>query len=101
MPELVNYSQNTLGKNIYGGIGDLAKEINPDYAGSAQEAASELLRDLGVPGLRYLDNITQSGTTGTRNMVVFPGNENLITILERNGEIINPQPIVKALRNGN
>lgn len=41
----------------------------------------------GIPGIRYLDGFSRnSGGQGTSNFVVFPGNENILQILERNGQ---------------
>ena len=56
----------------------LADEI-PDQA-----QRSQFLKDLGIPGIRYLDagSRGQSGS-GTRNFVVFPGEEKKVKILER------------------
>lgn len=67
----------------------------------AQQFASQKLRDLGIPGIRYLDGGSRGAGSGTSNFVVFPGNENILNILERNGAPIPPQNLVKALRNGN
>jgi hypothetical protein len=50
------------------------------------EAASENLRRLGIPGIRYLDGGSRGAGNGTSNFVVFPGNEGLLQILERNGQ---------------
>jgi hypothetical protein len=52
-------------------------------------AASDALRQAGIPGIRYLDGDSRGTGAGTSNFVVFPGNEELLTILERNGQIIN------------
>jgi hypothetical protein len=46
------------------------------------------LQQLGIPGIRYLDAGSRGTGTGTSNYVVFPGNENLLTILERNGQLL-------------
>jgi hypothetical protein len=48
--------------------------------------ASRELFDYGVPGIRYLDQGSRGTGAGTSNFVVFPGNENLLQILERNGQ---------------
>jgi len=45
----------------------------------------ERLRDAGIPGIRYLDGVSRGAGAGTSNYVVFPGNESMLTILERNG----------------
>lgn len=49
-------------------------------------AASEKLKALGIPGVKYLDGGSRGTGAGTSNYVVFPGNENLLSILERNGQ---------------
>ena len=49
---------------------------------------SEQLRSQGIPGIRYLDGESRGAGTGTSNYVVFPGNESLLQILERNGQPI-------------
>lgn len=49
--------------------------------------ADSLSKDLarhGIPGIRYLDGGSRAGGQGTSNFVVFPGNEGLLKILERN-----------------
>ena len=50
-----------------------------------RSAASDLLRKRGIPGIRYLDGGSRSAGAGSSNFVVFPGNEGLLKILERNG----------------
>ncbi len=49
---------------------------------------SQRLRDAGIPGIRYLDGGSRGAGSGTSNFVVFPGNEDLLRILERNGQPI-------------
>ena len=44
------------------------------------------LKDRGIPGIRYLDGGSRGAGAGTSNFVVFPGNEGLLKILERNGQ---------------
>jgi len=49
-----------------------------------QQNASKLLKEYGVPGIAYLDAGSRGqGGTGTRNFVVFPGEEKKVRILER------------------
>jgi hypothetical protein len=43
------------------------------------------LRKSGIPGIRYLDQGSRGAGAGTSNYVVFPGEESLLKILERNG----------------
>jgi hypothetical protein len=46
--------------------------------------ASERLRQLGIPGIKYLDAGSRGqGGSGTRNFVVFPGEEKKVKILKR------------------
>jgi hypothetical protein len=67
----------TLGKDIYQRLAE---------GGRAQATASESLRALGVPGVRYLDGGSRTAGQGTSNFVVFPGEESLLSIIERNGK---------------
>jgi hypothetical protein len=48
-------------------------------------AIAEQLRQRGVQGIRYLDGRSRAAGEGSYNYVVFPGNESLLKILERNG----------------
>jgi len=47
--------------------------------------ASKFLRNAGIPGIRFKDANSRGGdsATGTRNFVVFPGEEKKVKILER------------------
>jgi hypothetical protein len=58
---------------------------------AGQAKASELLKNAGIPGVRYLDAGSRGAEGGTSNFVVFPGNENMMTILERNGQAMSPE----------
>lgn len=51
-------------------------------------AGAEAMRQSGVPGIRYLDQGSRGTGEGTSNFVVFPGNESLLTILKRNGGLL-------------
>lgn len=64
------------GKSIYA---EIAKQMGGD------KGAADFLRAQGIPGIRYLDGGSRGAGAGTRNYVVFPGEEALLTILERNG----------------
>ena len=55
-------------------------------AGANDAIAAQMLRDAGIPGIRYLDGGSRGAGQGTSNFVVFPGNENILQILERNGQ---------------
>jgi hypothetical protein len=49
------------------------------------DKAASALRQAGIPGIRYLDQGSRGQGQGTSNFVVFPGEEELLRILERNG----------------
>ena len=53
--------------------------------GNNRAATSEALRKAGIPGIRYLDGGSRGAGQGSSNFVVFPSNEGLLSILERNG----------------
>lgn len=58
--------------------------LNDAHGGPAN--VSRLMRNAGIPGIRYLDGGSRGTGAGTSNFVVFPGNEHLLQILERNGQ---------------
>lgn len=58
------------------------------YSGYDQWELAAKMADQGVPGIRYLDSGSRGAGKGTSNFVVFPGNEGLLTILERNGQAL-------------
>jgi len=62
--------------------GRLAYTLMTHHFGD-QAAASDFLRQQGVPGIKYLDAGSRDGGKGTRNFVVFPGEEQNLTILSR------------------
>jgi hypothetical protein len=70
---------------------EMAAEVSGQRAyqmlGAPQDAATTL-RQAGIPGIRYLDAGSRGQGQGSSNYVVFPGNENLLTILERNGQLL-------------
>ncbi len=53
-----------------------------------EQQAAEMLRRAGIPGIRYLDGGSRGAGQGSQNFVIFPGEESLLTILERNGQPI-------------
>ena len=53
--------------------------------GENSAAQTEAAKAAGIPGIRYLDGGSRGAGSGTSNYVVFPGEEALLTILERNG----------------
>jgi hypothetical protein len=50
---------------------------------NSREQASEFLRQAGIPGIKYFDAGSRDAKQGTRNFVVFPGEEKHLKILER------------------
>jgi hypothetical protein len=52
-------------------------------------AVAEQLRQMGIPGIKYLDEASRAKGEGTRNFVTFPGEEKNLRILERNGQSVN------------
>ena len=46
------------------------------------EKASAILKNQGIPGIRYLDEGSRAAGKGTSNFVVFPGEEEALTILD-------------------
>lgn len=76
------------GEGIYGSV--KAASLGPESGARinlnpANQAAAMDLRYQGIPGIRYLDQGSRGAGQGTSNFVVFPGEEELLRILERNG----------------
>ena len=67
----------------------------PEWARSAPrpENASEALRGLGIPGIKYLDQGSRAAGKGTSNYVVF--DDSLIEILKKYGVSL---PVIEGLR---
>jgi hypothetical protein len=65
--------------------GGEAIEIFNSVLGSPQ-VTSNYLREAGIPGIQYLDQASRDAKQGTRNFVVFPGEEQNIKMLDINGE---------------
>jgi hypothetical protein len=77
------------GANLYRQLGQLNGAGVKTTVSGVQDSnpfAADLFRQAGIPGIRYLDGGSRGTGSGTSNFVVFPGNENLLTILERNGQ---------------
>lgn len=54
------------------------------YANATGLNPHESLKAAGYPGIKYLDEQSRAAGKGTRNFVVFPGNEDLLKIKEIN-----------------
>lgn len=63
--------------------------IRGPWADDANKA-TESLKALGIPGVRYLDGGSRGAGSGTSNFVVF--DPEMIRILERNGQATGAQP---------
>lgn len=81
-------------------IQDLAKQFNLSLddlggdlvfrSGAKKRKGAELLRQAGIPGVKYLDRGSRGTGKGTRNFVVFPGEEEAMTVLDvkaKGGEV--------------
>lgn len=92
----IGWMSNPYGDDIYHYLGakkyadDLGFNVRDvfDSKASDYERGSSYLSELGIPGLKYYDGSSRSAGEGTRNFVVFPGNEHLVKPLERNGEAL-------------
>jgi hypothetical protein len=61
-----------------------APDFYAELSRVSDKEASERLRQAGIPGIRYLDAGSRGKDgTGTRNFVVFPGEEKKVKILKR------------------
>jgi hypothetical protein len=81
-------------------IQELAKQFNISLddlggdlvfrSGAKKREGADLLRQAGIPGVKYLDRGSRGVGKGTRNFVVFPGEEEALTILDvkaKGGEV--------------
>ena len=62
---------------------DILREAEKRFGGNV--GAADALSARGIPGLNYLDGSSRGSGDGTYNYVIFPGMENQVKILERNG----------------
>ena len=69
--------------DLFGKVATKGKDLSPTDFNKVQKAASEQLKWAGIPGIKYLDNLSADAETGTRNFVVFPGEEQNLKILKR------------------
>jgi hypothetical protein len=75
------------GSNVQDFVGNLSGEnLYKLFKGKSADEVSSTLRQAGIPGIRYLDQGSRGSGQGTSNYVVFPGEESLLQILERNGQ---------------
>ncbi len=55
------------------------------WHGGPKNASEALLKEHGIPGIRYLDGNSRAAGQGTSNYVMFPGTEDSIRILRKYG----------------
>lgn len=70
------------GRDAYESIG---KIVTGSGKSIASPEAAKALRDAGIPGVQYFDQLSRDMGDGTRNFVMFPGTEDSITILRKYG----------------
>jgi hypothetical protein len=84
--ELVRYGDEVPGQALWYNLSDAYKEPMRGLGiGANYSEAARVLKDAGVPGVRYLDAGSRSVGDGTRNYVMFPGTEDQIRILRKYG----------------
>ena len=76
----------SLGRETRNAFGGKYQDYYKKAQGSYQGVASLLLKEQGIPGIKYLDQGSRQAGKGTRNFVVF--DENIPQILERNQQPI-------------
>jgi len=77
------YALRDMAMDLYGKKDPLGSEIA--RAALKPQEFAEHMKELGVPGIRYLDQGSRGTGKGTSNFVVFPGEEESIKMLEING----------------
>ena len=85
-------AKDATGKDVYSALSNQARDMGiirgqnaqTTLPGSQGRAATDLA-EFGIPGIRYLDGGSRGKGQGTYNYVVFPGLEDQVKILERNG----------------
>jgi hypothetical protein len=79
-----SFTKNWMSDVMRGTGQDLYKMLGQGMGKSP--AVSGALREAGIPGIQYLDQASRDAKQGTRNFVVFPGEEQNIKMLDINGE---------------
>lgn len=103
-PMLRHLSKSNFGGDVdtRGLLDRLSRAWRRDYGVGGEPEVVDVLRQSGIPGIRYLDQGSRGAGQGTSNFVVFPGEEEWLKILERNGVPIPPGyaggGVVKALQ---
>ena len=82
-PHLKNdTSLNPTGSQIYSMFG---KGMMVGNKAQGQIGVSKIMHELGIPGIKYLDQNSRGAGQGSKNFVIFPGNEHLLSIQDING----------------
>ena len=63
--------------------GQIMRELSGNMSGIPGPEVSEALRAAGIPGVKYYDAGSRESADKTRNYVLFPGSDDLISILRR------------------
>lgn len=74
---------------IDGNNGEALYRLVHNMLGSEQAASRYLFEQFGIPGIKYLDQISRNQGEGTRNIVLF--DPSLITDVLRNGNAVAPR----------
>jgi len=72
--------------DLEGGAGRAVGYLGGTTPGDLPPLVAKALRQAGIPGIKYFDESSRTAGKGTRNFVVFPGEEKSMTILERNAK---------------
>jgi hypothetical protein len=75
---------NAFGEEMTGA--DFYNTLTPTWLFGGEKGGVEAARQAGIPGIKYLDQASRDAKQGTRNFVVFPGEEQNIKMLDINGE---------------
>ena len=67
-------------------VAEIADEAGKNIYSRLGKDAHSAMRAQGITGIRYRDGGSRGAGGGTSNYVVFPGNEKMLSILERNGQ---------------
>ena len=90
------YALRDMAMDLYGRKDPLGSDI-ARAALKPQEFAKHM-RELGIPGIRYLDQGSRGTGKGTSNFVVFPGEESKVRIMEINGKpvVIDEEELMRS-----
>lgn len=90
------YALRDMAMDLYGRKDPLGSDI-ARAALKPQEFAKHM-RELGIPGIRYLDQGSRGANKGTSNFVVFPGEESKVRIMEINGKpvVIDEEELMRS-----